>query len=95
MRPKFLGPWQTWKRLAASWIKCQVYRLLTPLRADRFLIALRNRRPDPAEREAARHGLCRIASMPVPGWDDAIVPFTPFFAAPRNPLFPTARREAA
>ena len=48
--PSSLGPWQMWKRLAVSWAKGEAYRLLTPLHADHLLIALRNRRLDPAER---------------------------------------------
>ncbi len=78
--PKVLGPWRTWKHMAVPWIKGEVYRLLIPLHADRLLIALRNKRLDPADAEAACRGLRRIASTPVPGWDEAVARFAPAVA---------------
>lgn len=67
----FLSRWRVWRLLCASWMKGHLYRVLTPLRADRLLVALRNQRISP---KAERQGLAvlqNILSTSVPGWNIA------------------------
>ena len=68
--PAVLGPWRTAFELARNWCRLAVVSGFTMAKADRFIIARRNRPVRPETAAAASEVLRRILRTPVPGLDD-------------------------
>jgi len=70
--PDAIGSYRTIGLITKSYLKCAVYCVFTVLRIEKILVALRNRRLDPAEVAAADEVIQRILRTSVPGLDSPV-----------------------